>query len=232
MIRVGAVDDHPALLRGVQAALREEAADVELVAFATTVNELLAETDEFDLILLDLRLRDDSRPGSNVLRLKKLGIPVLIYTEGSSQDAVEESLAAGADGVLRKDRPLAVLVEAIRSLTTVGSYESVEVARALDAIAELGPHLSPREQETLTLYAAGLPMKAVARRMGVGIETAREYLKRVKAKYAASDRAAYTRMDLFFRAVEDGYVEVNGPTPQLPRAGAHGAVGPDVRGSG
>lgn len=210
LIRVGAVDDHPALLIGLKAALEAPPHRIRLVGWATTVTGLLDQPVDFDVVMLDLRLRDGSRPGTNVLRLKKLGVPILIYTEGASPLWVEEAIAAGADGVIRKDRSIEVLAEALHTLAAMGAFDSVEIARALDAVPDLGPKLSEREKQTLTLYASGLPMKVVARQLGIGIETAREYLKRVKAKYRASDRAAYTRMDLYRRAVEDGYMDPAG----------------------
>lgn len=184
-IRVGAVDDHPALLLGLKSALEAPENRLQLVAWAPTVGELLERPHEYDVFMLDLRLRDGSSPGGNVLRLEA-GHQVLIYTEGTSQPWIEQALAAGADAVLRKDRPIEVLVRALHTLAAVGAFDSVEMARALDGVPDLAPKLSARERETLTLYAAGLPMKVVARHLGIGVETAREYLKRVKAKYAAS----------------------------------------------
>ena len=41
-------------------------------------------------------------------------------------------------------------------------------------------NLAPREIEAIQLYAVGLPLKSVARRMGVSQETIREYLLRVR----------------------------------------------------
>lgn len=210
VIKVGAVDDHPALLIGLKAALETPVHRIQMAGWSTTVTGLLDQPVEFDVVMLDLRLRDGSRPGTNVLRLKKLGVPILIYTEGAASLSVEEAIAAGADGVIRKDRSIEVLAEALHTLAARGAFESVEVARALDSVPGLAPKLSERERQTLTLYASGLPMKVVARQLGIGVETAREYLKRVKAKYSASDRAAYTRMDLYRRAVEDGYMDRQG----------------------
>ena len=63
----------------------------------------------------------------------------------------------------------------------------------------------------LQLYATGLPMKSVARKMGIGEETVKQYLGRVRLKYALAGRAAPTKLELYHRAVEDGHLP---PTPQ------------------
>lgn len=51
----------------------------------------------------------------------------------------------------------------------------------------------------------------MARRLGVTIGTTKEYVKRIRTKYAALDRPATTRVDMYNRAVEDGLLD--GPTP-------------------
>jgi len=58
----------------------------------------------------------------------------------------------------------------------------------------------------LRLYATGLPIKSVARRLGIGEETAKQYVRRVREKYAQANRAAPTKVDLYHRAVEDGHL--------------------------
>ncbi|MCB0922804.1 MAG: hypothetical protein KDC08_13465, partial [Actinobacteria bacterium] len=66
------------------------------------------------------------------------------------------------------------------------------------------PDLSGQELRALQLYAQGLTLKAVARRMSVSQNTAKEYLDRVRAKYLATGRAARTKAELQAAAREDG----------------------------
>jgi len=57
------------------------------------------------------------------------------------------------------------------------------------------------------MYASGLPMKSVARRMGISPETVKDYLMRVRRRYEEVGRPAATKTELYFRAVEDGLVD-------------------------
>ncbi len=66
------------------------------------------------------------------------------------------------------------------------------------------PRLSPSERRALAYYAQGLTTVQVAAEMGVGYETAKTFLRRVRAKYAAVDRSAGKRAELITRAEEDG----------------------------
>lgn len=64
--------------------------------------------------------------------------------------------------------------------------------------------LTDRELEVLELYVSGLAAKQVATRLGLKETTVKEYLRRVRGRFSATGRPASTRMELYFRAVEDG----------------------------
>ncbi|WP_432545179.1 sigma factor-like helix-turn-helix DNA-binding protein [Kineococcus sp. SYSU DK002] len=218
-LRVAAVDDHPALLAGLQLELARLDERVALVASAPTVPELLSAlsgTAAPDVVLLDLRLGDGSRPAGNVAALCAAGSRVLVYTEGRLHAEALEAMQAGAQGVLLKDRPVATVAEALWAVSEGDTVSSAETAAALQVDESLTSHLSPQERRVLELYAGGMPARSVALRLGVTPETAKSYLKRIRAKYAAVDRPAYTRMELYRRAVEDG---VLAPVP-LPAPGS------------
>lgn len=207
ILRIAAVDDHPALLTGLQLELARLDAALQFVATAPTVPDLLLRLQGVpgpDVVLLDLRLGDDSRPADNVRSLLEAGSRVLVYTEGRAHTEALEALQAGAQGVLLKDRPVATVAEALRSIADGDTLQSAETAAALQVDETLTSHLSPQERRVLELYAGGMPARSVALRLGVTLETAKSYLKRIRAKYAALDRPAYTRMELYRRAVEDG----------------------------
>ena len=70
-----------------------------------------------------------------------------------------------------------------------------------------GVHLSPSEERALRYYVQGLSTVEVSRRMDVGYETAKTYLRRVRQKYAKADRPASRRSELIRRAAEDGYLD-------------------------
>ncbi|WP_413318588.1 DNA-binding response regulator [Agrococcus sp. 1P02AA] len=69
---------------------------------------------------------------------------------------------------------------------------------------ERRPRLSSGERRALAHYVQGLTTVQVAAEMGVGYETAKTFLRRVRAKYAALDRPASKRSQLINRAEEDG----------------------------
>lgn len=208
--RLVIIDDHPAILRGVAASLRECFPDAEITPCATA-DEAVRLSPASEIALLDLNLADDSVPAENVRLLRQTGCEVLLYTQETRRTLVSACFRAGASGIVGKNDGLDELVDAIRCLQAGEPYLTPGWAAALDDDQARIPNLTPRESDALRLYATGLPLKSVARRMGVGEQTAREYLLRARKKYTEVGRPADTRTDLYIRAVEDG--RLPGPEP-------------------
>jgi transposase len=86
--------------------------------------------------------------------------------------------------------------------------DNLEWAGAIDGDrAFADAQLATREREVLRLYAAGLPLKAVADRLGIAYSTAKENITRIRVKYVEVGRPAPTKIDLRKRAIEDGIVD-------------------------
>jgi DNA-binding NarL/FixJ family response regulator len=206
-IRVGLVDDHPALLLGTTAVIDGQP-DMKVSGTAPRVADLLAQGERFDVVLLDLHLGDGSFVRDNVAALRDAGIPVIAYTGAEQPALLREAARAGASGVVRKTEPPAALAEAVRTVVDGGVAASADWAAALDDdVPFVSAKLSAREREVLALYAAGETADRVAAALFVSRETVVDHIRRIRAKYAAADRPAPTKVDLYRRAVEDGLVE-------------------------
>lgn len=225
-VTVAAVDDHVPVRRGL-AAMLHDTDSVRVAGTADSVPALLAVTGGLagvDVVLLDLHLADGSRPADNVAALARAGAAVLVYSSLTDPTLLREALVAGALGVVDKGQDTDVLVSAVLAIASGQPLLTTEWAAVLDAAPRVErPALSEREAEALRLYASGLPMKSAARRMEITLGSFREYLLRVRRKYAEVDRPASTKLDLYHRAVEDGYVDTpagpSGPAP-APGTGA------------
>ncbi|MFT3660230.1 MAG: response regulator transcription factor [Gordonia sp. (in: high G+C Gram-positive bacteria)] len=208
---IGVVEDHPVIVDGLRATLTAHS-HLRIVASSSTVDALLsglaaeATTTRLDLVVLDLHgLPDGSTPAANIAALHAAGIAnVLVYTYGERRDLVQEAARAGALAVIRKTERSDVVADAIRRAADGESVASMDWAAAIDADAEFRPRLSPRESEVLELYASGETAPRVADLLQVKEYTVREYIKRVKEKYAAVGRPVYTKFDLRTVAREDG----------------------------
>ena len=208
---IALIDDHESVRLGLEAAcLRDGARSV--VFSGNTVQAYLLWRRETgavpaDVVVLDLTLGDGSTVTENVLALVEDGSSVLVHSVADRPASVREALAAGAAGVVSKSSALEDVLAAIRTVARGEQLNNVEWASAVDGDrAFADAQLSVREREVLRLYATGLPLRAVAERLGVAYSTAKENITRVRTKYVEVGRPARTKIDLLRRAVEDGLV--------------------------
>ncbi|NHU85079.1 response regulator transcription factor [Kocuria sp. JC486] len=221
---VAVVDDHEVVREGIRLVSMTSQADVKLVGAAATVPALLdqlgrdpenaaltaygAKRIECEVVLLDLSLTDRSRPSESVEKLRQAGMKVLIFSVGENAALIREALRAGALGLVRKSEPLEHAIEEARNIAEGKPVITKELAAAIDGDIEFArANLSPREQETLRLYASGFAQVQVARRMGIKQSAVKTNIDRIREKYARIGRPAPTKIDLRIRAIEDGLVE-------------------------
>jgi DNA-binding NarL/FixJ family response regulator len=208
VIGVAVVDDHPIILESAAGWIGADQSDIRLVATAATVPALLAGPGrEADVVLLDLDLGDGTTVDGNVTAILGAGPAVLVLSASDRAAAVRAAIRAGARGYVLKNEQPAQIRSAIREVAAGRDWISPRLAHiiATDDAADR-PSLSPQESRVLQLYATGLPMKSVARKMDIREDTAKQYLGRIREKYANAGRAAPTKLELYYRAVEDGYL--------------------------
>lgn len=209
---IGIIDDHPAVRLGVGSILNAQD-DLFVAATVGTAAELIELGQNFDGILLDLALADDSTPTENIKVLASLNAPVLVYTSGDRPELIRESARAGAAGMVRKSESPDAIVRAVRALLLGEVVASADWAAALDVDPTfVCARLSPREAEVLGLYAAGETAERVAALLYISRETVLDHIRRIRTKYASVERSAPTKVDLYRRAVEDGIVSVHNTT--------------------
>ena len=206
-IDVAVVDDHPIILESAASWIIADEGDIRLVATAATVGALLAPGRRAAVVLLDLDLGDGSSVDGNVAAILAAGPAVLVLSASDRPVAVRAAMRAGARGYVLKSEQAQQIRSAIREVAAGRDWISARLAYifATDDVAD-GPSLSHQERRTLELYATGMALKSVAKKMTISEETAKQYLGRVREKYASAGRAAPTKLELYYRAVEDGYL--------------------------
>ena len=208
VIDIAAVDDHPIILDSVAGWVDAGQGEIRVVATAATVGALLAGPGrDADVVLLDLELGDGSTAEGNVAAIRAAGPEVLVLSASDRPAAVRAAMRAGARGYALKNERAGQIRFAINEVAAGRDWISPGLAYifATDDEADR-PTLSHQERRTLQLYATGLPMKSVARKMAISEETVKQYLGRVRQKYILAGRAAPTKLELYHRAVEDGHL--------------------------
>lgn len=204
-LRIAIIDDHELVREGLASLLAASAGVATIVYNGDDPAQ--AATRGADIALLDIDLGPGGTPVNvGIATLQAAGVRVLLISAYEESAQVRAALRAGALGFVPKRVSFETLVEAVQTVARGELYLSIDLASILAAAPET-PGLSPRELDALRLYASGLKLNAVANRMGISPHTAKEYLDRVRAKYAQVGRSARTRTQMYVEASRDGLLE-------------------------
>jgi DNA-binding NarL/FixJ family response regulator len=187
-IAVLIVDDHPMVREGLAGLLaRHEMRIAGLAATGRQGLELYREQRP-DVMLLDLRLPDQS--GFDVVRavLKEdPGAKIVILSSAQGDASIYTAISLGVRGYLLKGIDGATLAERIRHVVNGGQSLSPESAEKL-AQYIAAKKLSERELEVLGLISKGKSNKEIGKMLFVTDNTVKMHVKRILAKLEANDR--------------------------------------------
>jgi two-component system, NarL family, nitrate/nitrite response regulator NarL len=203
MTRLLIADDHPFIIAGLEAILRDSS--YEIVAKASDGDEAMAliEQVKTDILLLDVAM--PKRSGIEILRsLRSNGDqrPVVLLTASLDDYGLLRALDFGANGILLKEGAQDLLFECLDAV--LAGRRWIQPA-LLDREAVLrsrssggGPMavLAPRERAISGLVAQGLRNREVAHELSMTEGTVKVYLHRIYDKLGVTNR---TELALFVR---------------------------------
>ena len=212
-IRVLLVDDHQLLTDALSRVLEREP-DIQVVGVAPTVSDVReAPRTGVDVVLMDYRLPDGT--GSEATRIVKARWPsakVVMLTAIADDETVLESIQAGADGYLTKDRAVAEVVEAVRAAHAgeilLPRSVIVDIARRVVAARDrqqdrvLVEPLTPRELEVLRALTEGLASPEICERLGITPNTLRTHVQNIMGKLHVHSKLEAVAFALRHRLVE------------------------------
>lgn len=190
MIKVLIADDHALIRKGLKQLL-DDTEELRVTGEAETGIEAfrMAQTGEFDVVLLDISMPD--KHGIDVLKQIKDAqphLPVLMLSMHPEEQYALRSMKAGAAGYLNKQSAPAQLVTAIRQVAKGKKYISSELAEQLaEGLSQgyqelLHQTLSNREYQTLCLMAQGKKLSEMADIMSLSPKTISVYRSRLLEK--------------------------------------------------
>ncbi len=206
MLRIVIVEDHPLMRESLQARLVSRSEDIRFVYVGDSLDEAIEAigSERLDCFILDLDLGDGRSVLENLATIASIEAPVLVVSATATPRAVQVAISHGARGYVSKSSSTEAIMEAFEAVCHGAAYVSPDLAAVLATDAGAGVQLSTQEQRAHALYSSGMKIETVARRMDVSSSTAKEYIRRVRAKYAAAGTPLPTKVELYQQAQRDG----------------------------
>jgi DNA-binding NarL/FixJ family response regulator len=198
-ISVFVLDDHEIVRRGIRLLLEAEP-DIQVIGEAGTASAALVQIPALcpDVAVLDARLPDGD--GVSVCREVRSRVPqvaCLMFTSFSDDEALLDSIMAGAAGYVLKQVRGSDLVGAVRvtasgrSLLPRRAASQVlarlqDTSRKCDALTALTPH----ERGILELIGEGLTNREIGDRLLISEKTVKNYISTMFRKLGLEQRTA------------------------------------------
>ncbi|MFJ6199216.1 DNA-binding response regulator [Micromonospora sp. NPDC092111] len=171
-----------------------------------TVTALPTRDDPPALVVLDLYGQRSTRVGASFWALLPPGSRTIALCRPDDPPNLPTAMQGGAHAFLTRESAVEELLHGVEIARQGGLYVSADllgplVHQTAPEPAGREPQLASREIETLQWVAKGLTHGQISRRMGLTESTVSTYVKRIRTKLNAGNKAELTR-----RAIELGYV--------------------------
>lgn len=177
--RIILADDHPILLKGMQALLKEDP-HLEVIAEVTDGKKLVEETFRLrpDLIVCDLSMpKMNGIEAIREIKKKYPEIKCIVLTIHKEKQIFEKALQLGIEGYVLKEDIYDQLKFTINTVLQGGKAFSAKITEAFamgigQEKSELAFELlTKREQEILRLIALGKSNREIALELGISVRT-------------------------------------------------------------
>ncbi|MFI0505332.1 response regulator [Streptomyces albogriseolus] len=200
-VKVFLLDDHEVVRRGVHDLLNDEP-DITVVGEAATVEQALIRVPALrpDVAVLDVRLPDgDGVTVCRELRSKMPDLACLMLTSFDDEEALLDSIMAGAAGYVLKQIQGSDLVTAVRTVARGQSLlDASATAKLMARLRSAGeqpaeepdvlPGLTDREREILDLIGEGLTNRQIGQRLYLAEKTVKNHISRLLSKLGVERR--------------------------------------------
>lgn len=199
-LKVMLVDDHEVVRQGLRALLEAEE-DLEVIAEADGGDAAIgmARSYQPDVIVMDVRMPDGSGvEACREIRSENPDQQIIMLTSFSDDEALFNSIMAGAAGFVLKQIRGRDLIDAIKKVGAGQSLLDAEVTKRVlerlrrskfdDKDPKLS-RLSPQEERILDMIGEGLTNREIAERINLSDKTVKNYVSTILQKLEVARRA-------------------------------------------
>jgi DNA-binding NarL/FixJ family response regulator len=203
-IKLLLVDDHRLLRDGLAAILRESE-DIEIVGSVSSGEEAIRLFPSLnpDVILMDIMMGGMTGiEATRWIKEQNNDVKVILISAEVKKELVTAGIEAGTDGYLPKDVEKEILIEAIRAVHNGGRYFNEAITNLVfedlyqkkkmppgNGNSPLPNTLTKREQQVMTLIAAGKSNTEVANELFISTKTVNTHKGHILEKLGLKNTA-------------------------------------------
>jgi DNA-binding NarL/FixJ family response regulator len=191
-------DDHPLFRSAIKEALEADQGSTRFLEANSfdSLQELVDEHDDVDLVLLDLHMPGVSGFAGLVYLCKKYpSVPVVIISANEDPVVIQRALQHGAAGFIPKSSSIETITRAIGAILMGEIWSPSSVQQNLPgknvsemALAGQMAQLTPQQFKVLMLMSQGLLNKQIAFDLGVSEATIKAHVTAIMNKLGVSNR--------------------------------------------
>lgn len=196
MTRILIADDHPIIVSGLEAILRDT--DYEVAAAVGDGRAVIAAVESHapDILLLDV-----SMPGQSgikvleALRARGSVLPVVLLTAGLDDSELLTAIRLGVEGIVLKEGAHVQLIPCLdvvrrggRSIDPGLLHRALDLSLSGDSRRDPLHALNPRERAIAELVQQGMRNREIAARLDMNEGTVKVYLHRIYKKLGIGSR--------------------------------------------
>lgn len=202
MVKIVIVDDHPLVRKGLAAVISMQQ-NVQFAGEAKNQREamLVLEETQPDLVLLDLKLADES--GLDIIKAaRRMGFnsKFILLTSSASREDFLKAEEAGVDGYVLKEALPEELLYAIQLVGKGRKYYDPTILenKLREEAGSLTDELTPKEREVLIELGQGACNREIAAKLFISEFTVKKHVSQILAKLRLADR---TQAALYANAI-------------------------------
>lgn len=206
------IEEQILVRRGIEAHIAEVLPSAEVTSFDNFPTFL----PESDLIVCDFMVgKTKVTSFLKALRLRGCSTPVLVFCLCGNGNSAEESERAGASAFLTKNASLEDFSGAMRALLSGDAWNRKSHSRALGSdgqqFSDPSLRLSKRELDVFAILGQEVPVRIIAKRLGISVKTVESHRESIKNKLGLHNAAEVVRAAshwLFARTARPSFVGI------------------------
>jgi DNA-binding NarL/FixJ family response regulator len=193
------VSDQPALINGIFHFIKSNLVGIEVIFTGNWDkyrNTNLNLQDAF-IILCPFK-ESESEIINQISHFYELEIPVLLMHDSNLDDSLKDILKIAPCVIVENNCSLDVLYTAFLEIIEKNfSWKSNKIKKAVEVSSKKANSLSPREKESLTLYASGLTLREVANKLQLSPNSVGKFISRGKEKLNKSGANVNSKTSIY-----------------------------------